>query len=96
LDFGLRSFDIHWHGNFGLKKFDIHGNVTTRKAPKRGGALKTRTRAAGGGGYQICALKGSETSKIGEVVFITALPMTKLFAWGEGDSGGHVLRETTS
>jgi hypothetical protein len=29
-------------------------------------------------------------------VFITAGPITKLFAWGEGDSGGHVLRETTS
>jgi hypothetical protein len=28
--------------------------------------------------------------------FITAVPITKLFAWGEGDSGGHVLRETTS
>ncbi len=27
---------------------------------------------------------------------ITAVPITKLFAWGEGDSGGHVLRETTS
>ena len=27
-------------------------------------------------------------------VFITAVPITKLFAWGEGDSGGHVLRET--
>ena len=25
-----------------------------------------------------------------------AVPNTKLFAWGEGDSGGHVLRETTS
>jgi len=25
-------------------------------------------------------------------VFITAVPITKLFAWGEGDSGGHVLR----
>jgi hypothetical protein len=24
-------------------------------------------------------------------VFITAVPITKLFAWGEGDSGGHVL-----
>jgi hypothetical protein len=30
------------------------------------------------------------------VVFITAVPIIKLFAWGEGDSGGHVLRETTS
>jgi hypothetical protein len=29
-------------------------------------------------------------------VFITAGPMKKLFAWGEGDSGRHVLRETTS
>jgi hypothetical protein len=29
-------------------------------------------------------------------VSITAVPITKLFAWGEGDSGGHVLRETTS
>jgi hypothetical protein len=28
-------------------------------------------------------------------VFITAVPITKLFAWGEGDSGGHVLREKT-
>ena len=25
-----------------------------------------------------------------------AVPITKLFAWGEGESGGHVLRETTS
>jgi hypothetical protein len=30
-------------------------------------------------------------------VFITSGPIPKLFAWGEGDSGGgHVLRETTS
>jgi hypothetical protein len=29
-------------------------------------------------------------------VFITEVPITKLFAWGKGDSGGHVLRETTS
>ncbi len=29
-------------------------------------------------------------------VFITAGPITKLFAWGGEDSGGHVLRETTS
>ena len=29
-------------------------------------------------------------------VFITAVPITKLFAWGEGDSGGHVLRDKTS
>jgi hypothetical protein len=28
-------------------------------------------------------------------VFITTVPIIK-FAWGEGDSGGHVLRETTS
>jgi hypothetical protein len=29
-------------------------------------------------------------------VFITAVPVTKLFAWGEQDSGGHVLWETAS
>jgi hypothetical protein len=29
-------------------------------------------------------------------VFITAVPIIKLFAWGEGDSGGHVLRDTTT
>jgi hypothetical protein len=29
-------------------------------------------------------------------VFITVDLIIKLFAWGEGDSGGHVLRETTS
>ena len=29
-------------------------------------------------------------------VFITAVPIIKLFAWGEGNSGGHVLRATTS
>ena len=29
-------------------------------------------------------------------VFITAVPITKLFAEGGGGNGGHVLRETTS
>jgi hypothetical protein len=29
-------------------------------------------------------------------VFITAVPIIKLFAWGDGDNGGHMLRETTS
>ena len=29
-------------------------------------------------------------------VFIAAVPITKLFAWGEGDSAGHVLRDTMS
>jgi hypothetical protein len=29
-------------------------------------------------------------------VFVTAGPSTKLFAWGGGEIGGHVLRETTS
>ncbi len=29
-------------------------------------------------------------------VFITAVPILKLFAWGMGDGGGHVLRETTT
>jgi hypothetical protein len=30
-------------------------------------------------------------------VFVNAVPIIKLFAWGEGDTGGHhVLRETMS
>jgi hypothetical protein len=29
-------------------------------------------------------------------VFITVVPSIKLLAWGKGDSGGHVVRETTS
>jgi hypothetical protein len=29
-------------------------------------------------------------------VFITTGPIATLFAWGEGDSGENVLRETTS
>ena len=29
-------------------------------------------------------------------MFLTAVPVTKMFAWGEGGSGGHVLQETTS
>jgi hypothetical protein len=29
-------------------------------------------------------------------VFITTVPIIKLFAWGEGHSGGDVLREKTS
>jgi hypothetical protein len=34
---------------------------------------------------------------VARCVFITAGPSTKLFTWGGGgDSGGHVLRETTS
>ncbi len=33
---------------------------------------------------------------IKKLLFITAVLITKLFAWGEGDNGGHVLRETTS
>jgi hypothetical protein len=32
----------------------------------------------------------------GVCVFITVGPSTKLCAWGQGDIGGHLLRETTS
>ena len=30
------------------------------------------------------------------LLFITAVPNTKLCAWGEADSAGHVLLDTTS
>ena len=29
-------------------------------------------------------------------VFISAVPIINLFEWGQGNSGGHVLRETTT
>jgi hypothetical protein len=31
-----------------------------------------------------------------QLLFVYAVPITKLFAWWEGDSRGHVRRETTS
>jgi hypothetical protein len=54
--------------------------------------------------YKTVRVSGGEGDSGGHVrvcdlsmcVFITAVPITKLFAWGEGDSGGHVLPETTS
>ena len=33
---------------------------------------------------------------VGTVFFVTVVPNTKLFAWGEVDSGGYVLGDTTS
>jgi hypothetical protein len=36
----------------------------------------------GGGGWFVVASRCV-------CVFITAVPIVKLFAWGEGDSGGH-------
>ena len=47
-------------------------------------------------GNSILLVQGSATitftlQPLARCVFITAVPMTKLFAWGEGDSGGHVL-----
>ena len=38
---------------------------------------------------------GAEGIEVDVCVYYS-VPITKLFAWGEGDSGGHVLRETTS
>ena len=45
----------------------------------------------GGGGRAACGI-----TAVLVCVFITAGPSTKLFAWGGGDVGGHVLQETTS
>jgi hypothetical protein len=40
---------------------------------------------------------GDQGLKLPFSVFITEVPITKLFAWGAGgDKGGHVLQETTS
>ncbi len=43
--------------------------------------------------YALCVSKCGPT-KFSVCVFITAVPITKLFAWGGGGNGGHVLRET--
>jgi len=45
---------------------------------------------------QVTRTLESDEFNLAVCVFITVRPVTKLFAWGEGDSGGHVLRETTS
>ena len=52
-------------------------------------------RVGGGGSRLPCSWPGEFPTLC---VFITAVPVPiiKLFAWGVGDSGGHVLRETTS
>jgi hypothetical protein len=46
-------------------------------------------------GRRDCPQTRPKTTMAG-CVFITAGPIIKLFARGEGDSGEHVLRETTS
>jgi len=38
--------------------------------------------------------EGEQSGKL--LLFITTVPNTKLCAWGEEDSGGHVIRDTTS
>jgi hypothetical protein len=53
-----------------------------------------RTRAQADETHAILALpdiiaKGKHSAR--RVCFITAGPITKLFAWGEEESGGHVL-----
>jgi hypothetical protein len=40
------------------------------------------------------ATHGGQGAPFSVCVFINAGPIAKLFAWGEGDVGGHVLRET--
>jgi hypothetical protein len=48
--------------------------------------------------YKVCVMEkdvgGPGSSAV--CAFITTVPITKLFEWGEGDSGGQVLLETTS
>jgi hypothetical protein len=55
-----------------------------------------RGRGPGPGGHSESAAESDSKLTPCVCVFITAVPITKLFAWGEGGSGGHVLRETTS
>ncbi len=57
----------------------------------------------GGGQWRTCATRYDEPRLVWTslttthvCVFITAVPITKLFARGGGGDGGHVLRETAS
>jgi hypothetical protein len=65
-----------------------------------GGHVQRETTSRGLCGL-VCPSRTSERMKklcllLPVCVFITAVPIIKLFARGEGDSGGYVLRETTS
>ena len=62
---------------FGLWSGDLSSNVMIRKA-QRSIHWDHARRLAGGLQQGVC--------------FITAGPITKLFAWGGEDSGGHVLQ----
>jgi hypothetical protein len=64
--------------------------------------LQSCSRVCGGegGGHSTSATRDDAPrpvwTSLPVCVFITAGPITKLFAWWWGDIGGHVLRETTS
>jgi hypothetical protein len=69
----------------GLRHLALRLSYTTQT---RGQALDLRSGEA--------ELENQSTPGVHVCVFITAVPIIKLFARGEGDSRGHVLRETTS
>jgi hypothetical protein len=75
------------------------GLVCPSRTSERGGDGDHVKERGGGEGERDCtvrALPRWSPTRVLVCVFITAVPSTKLFARGEGDSGGHVLRETTS
>jgi hypothetical protein len=55
-------------------------------------------RMGGGDSGSVLIIKRSRRARKPEsvCVLITAVPIIKLFVWGEGNSGGHVLPETMS
>ena len=85
--------------------FSQHPRRGTRNAPRRPrpetmrASRRCRAGRGGGHGHWHAPRPGDNLEDPvwwSVCVFITAVPITKLFAWGEGDSGGQVLRETTS
>jgi hypothetical protein len=79
--FGCRESDFALRSRFGHSESDFALHQRTTRSPGGPCRKKTQKLAVHAGGGGLVLLHG---------------PITKLFAWGEGDSGRHVLRETTS
>jgi hypothetical protein len=84
---------------FGLWSGNSHGNGIIRKAQSHIQEDERRPcPARSSSGFPARSCDAGSAGQVDVRVFITAVPILKLFSRGEGDSGGHlpVLRETTS
>ncbi len=89
----IASAPLHMHAR---KHIQIHRHARYTPPRRQGSAHQQQQTTLLTIQRECCLLVLNLVSSTLVYVFITAVPITKLFAWGEGDSGGHVLRETTS